>query len=76
MSADRAAPGAIDGYKNNVLIIKNRHPDARKASARTHQRASRAEGPCVYLQNRTSLMQLSIAAEVLLREDTASSKMV
>jgi hypothetical protein len=33
--------GFIDGCKNNVLIIKNRHPDARKASARSHQRASR-----------------------------------
>src|SRR5258708_7416879 len=53
----------IDGCrdKDNVLIIKNRHPDARKASERSHQRASRAEGPCVYFQNRTLLMQLSLA---------------
>jgi len=41
--------GFIDRCKNNVLIIKNRHPDARKASARSHQRASRSEGPCVLL---------------------------
>jgi hypothetical protein len=47
--------------ENNVL--KNRHPDARKASSRIHQRASRAEGPCVYFQKLTLFVQLSLAPD-------------
>src|SRR5438270_7211221 len=32
-----------------IVIPKARHPDVRKASARSHQRASRTEGSCVCL---------------------------
>src|SRR6478609_4307952 len=45
----------FDRGNNDVLIIKNRHPDARKASARSHQRASRAEGPCVFFRWSTGI---------------------
>src|SRR6478609_1185769 len=59
----------FDRGNNNVLIIKNRHPDARKASARSHQRASRAEGPCVSFRWFTVFMKplLSPARGPLIR---------
>jgi hypothetical protein len=52
----------IDGCKNNVLILRNRHPDARKASARSHQRASRRRDLVFISKNRTVFMQFPIGA--------------